>query len=261
MLLGDGKTIPISKVKPGEKVRATDPDHHVTAARPVVKVIRHHRWHAMAAVVLVTGAVIQATSQHPFWDATTRQFTYAADLRPGDKLLEPDGQLVGVREVRDYQADLTAYNLDVSGIHTYYVLAGATPVLVHNSCGDEQQSLFDEDPYRTGTDGKTRGTLNIDGEKIQLTSREPVLENYNASGHVEGQAALIMRERGAASATLEIDNPNGICGYCTSQVPTLLPEGATLDVQTPLGTVPRGPTWSNSRIFTGNARDPRPPPL
>ncbi|GIF06913.1 hypothetical protein [Actinoplanes siamensis] len=27
-----------------------------------------------------------------------------------------------------------AYNLTVNGIHTYYVLAGMTPVLVHNSC-------------------------------------------------------------------------------------------------------------------------------
>jgi hypothetical protein len=27
------------------------------------------------------------------------------------------------------------YNLTVAGVHTYYVLAGYTPVLVHNSCG------------------------------------------------------------------------------------------------------------------------------
>jgi Pretoxin HINT domain len=67
--------------------------------------------------------VIQATSQHPFWDATTHRFTYAADLRPGDKLLEPGGQTVAVLAVRHYRADLTAYNLDVSGIHTYYVQA------------------------------------------------------------------------------------------------------------------------------------------
>lgn len=31
-----------------------------------------------------------------------------------------------------YTADLTAYNLQISTIHTYY--AGTTPVLVHNSC-------------------------------------------------------------------------------------------------------------------------------
>jgi RHS repeat-associated protein len=114
VLLASGATVAISKVKAGDKVEATDPYQHVTAARPVVKVVRHHRWHAMAAIVLVTGAIIQATSQHPIWDATTRAFTYAADLRPGDQLLEPDGATVAVQAVRHYQADLTAYNLDVS---------------------------------------------------------------------------------------------------------------------------------------------------
>jgi hypothetical protein len=100
VLLADGKTVPISEVKAGEKVTATDPYQHVTAARRVVKVIVHHGWHAMAAIVLVTGAVIQATGQHPVWDGTTHRFTYAADLRPGDKLLEPGGQTVAVRAVR-----------------------------------------------------------------------------------------------------------------------------------------------------------------
>jgi hypothetical protein len=89
VVLDNGKTVPISDVKAGEKVKATDPYRHVTAARPVVKVIRHHRMHAMTAVVLTTGAVIQATTQHPFWDVTTHRFSYAADLQPGDKLLEP----------------------------------------------------------------------------------------------------------------------------------------------------------------------------
>jgi hypothetical protein len=95
---------------------------------------------------------------------------------------------------------------------------------------------------------------------IPLVSAEPLMENYIASGHVEGQAALIMRERGTTSGVLNIDNLNGICGYCVSGVPTLLPEGAVLEVHTPLGTVPKGPTWSNSRTFIGNSQDPLPWP-
>lgn len=127
----------------------------------------------------------------------------------------------------------------------------------------EQLPLFDESPYRVSSKGsgaQTTGILEIDGESIPLVSQEPIMENYVASGHVEGQAALIMRARGATSGTLRIDNLNRICGYCTSQVPTLLPDGAVLDVWAPLGTVPRGPTWSNSRTFTGNSRDPLPWP-
>jgi hypothetical protein len=144
VLLASGAAVAISKIRAGMRVKATDPYQHVTAVRSVVKVIRHHRWHAMAAIVLVTGAVIQATSQHPIWDATTHQFTYAADLHTGDRLLEPSGATVAVRAVRHYQADLTAYNLDVTGIHTYYVEAGQVDVLVHNSCGTNERIISSE---------------------------------------------------------------------------------------------------------------------
>lgn len=110
------------------------------------------------------------------------------------------------------------------------------------------------------TEGRTAGVLDLDGELIPLVSGKGSMGNYAASGHVEGQAALIMRERGAASGTLYIDNPNGICGYCTSQVPTLLPRGAVLDVRTPAGTVPPSVRWGNSRTFVGNDADPKPWP-
>ena len=35
---------------------------------------------------------------------------------------------------RAYTANLTAYNLAVDGVHTYYVAVGDTSVLVHNRC-------------------------------------------------------------------------------------------------------------------------------
>ncbi|MGH7869816.1 MAG: DddA-like double-stranded DNA deaminase toxin [Candidatus Dormibacteraceae bacterium] len=99
-------------------------------------------------------------------------------------------------------------------------------------------TLFDEGLYRASS-GKTSGVFKVDSDPIPLESRAVKPQNYPASGHVEGQAALIMRERGANSGILEIDNPNGICPRCVQQVPTLLPEGAELDVLTPLGTVPK----------------------
>jgi hypothetical protein len=111
-----------------------------------------------------------------------------------------------------------------------------------------------------GQDGKTAGVLNVDGELTPLVSGRSSLGNYAASGHVEGQAALIMRETGVSKAELLIDNPNGICGYCNSQLPTLLPEGAELTVRPPLGTVPPSSRWFNGRTFIGNANDPKPWP-
>lgn len=49
-------------------------------------------------------------------------------------MLALDGSTLEIDSVRVYGEDLTAYNLEIAGIHTYY--AGATPVLVHNSCGE-----------------------------------------------------------------------------------------------------------------------------
>ncbi|MGW0998323.1 RHS repeat-associated core domain-containing protein [Streptomyces sp. NPDC002523] len=111
-----------------------------------------------------------------------------------------------------------------------------------------------------GEEGKTAGVLEIDGTLWPLVSGKSSLPNYAASGHVEGQAALIMKELDASSGRLLIDNPNGICGYCKSQVATLLPENAVLEVRTPLGTVTPSSRWSASRTFTGNDRDPKPWP-
>lgn len=111
-----------------------------------------------------------------------------------------------------------------------------------------------------GEEGKTAGVLEVDGALIPLVSGKSSLPNYAASGHVEGQAALIMRQMNASSGKLLIDNPNGICGYCRSQVPTLLPEDATLRVGTPSGTVTPTGRWSSSKTFTGNDRAPKPWP-
>ncbi|MFF7290216.1 RHS repeat-associated core domain-containing protein [Streptomyces griseorubiginosus] len=111
-----------------------------------------------------------------------------------------------------------------------------------------------------GQEGKTAGVLEVDGALIPLVSGKSNPGNYAASGHVEGQAALIMREMGAAKGKLIMDNPSVICGYCVSQVPTLLPEGAVLEVTAPAGTVPKTPRWSNSRTFVGNAADLKPWP-
>ena len=84
------------------------------------------------AVTLADGSVLTATDHHPIWDATTSTFTDAINLWVGEDLLGANGQLLAITGERIYDQDLTAYNLQIDGIHTYY--AGNTPVLVHNSC-------------------------------------------------------------------------------------------------------------------------------
>jgi hypothetical protein len=49
----------------------------------------------------------------------------------------PDGDSATVAAVTTFAGDQSMYNLTVEGTHTYYVVAGHTPVLVHNyDCGN-----------------------------------------------------------------------------------------------------------------------------
>jgi large repetitive protein len=131
VLLADGHRKPISQIRVGDRVLATDPTTGLTAPRPVTATIQHGGPHRMVDIDLPDHTRITATDHHPFYDADTHHFVDAIDLHPGERLREPDGQTVSIAGTRVYAAGLTAYNLTVDDLHTYY--AGATPVLVHNS--------------------------------------------------------------------------------------------------------------------------------
>ncbi|MFJ5229290.1 RHS repeat-associated core domain-containing protein [Kitasatospora sp. NPDC088391] len=139
VLLSDGTTKPIELIVPGDSVLAADPETGVTAGEPVVRLI-HTPDDRDFTVLTVRGtdsatAELVSTSNHPYWDETTQEWTLAADLRPGDDLRTTSGT-VRVESLRSYRsAPTSAYNLTVAELHTYYVLAGSAPVLVHNDGG------------------------------------------------------------------------------------------------------------------------------
>jgi RHS repeat-associated protein len=132
VLLADGKEKPIADVKLGDKVLATDPETGRSEARPVTALIRHSGRHTLVDLTMSDGSRITTTNHHPFWDATTRTFTDAIDLRVGDRVLSDHGRTLVITAEHVYDRTLTAYNLQIDGIHTYF--AGTTPVLVHNAC-------------------------------------------------------------------------------------------------------------------------------
>jgi hypothetical protein len=138
--MGDGSKKSIKEVNVGDKVLATDPITSKTAVEPVVQLIRHSGQHTMVDISLADGSVLDSTDGHPIWDATTGTFTDAGKLQVGHKIETDNGALITVTDLATYSADLTAYNLQIGTIHTYY--AGATPVLVHNSCYSEDQNAL-----------------------------------------------------------------------------------------------------------------------
>ncbi|MFI2611077.1 polymorphic toxin-type HINT domain-containing protein [Kitasatospora sp. NPDC018619] len=145
VLLADGTTQTIESLRLGDQVQATDPTTGETESKSVVRTIRtpddEHFTDLQLQVDSPDGAAgtvetLTSTQHHPFWDETTRQWTDAADLTPGDTVRTIDGRTPTVLSVRNYDtAPQVAYDLTIADLHTYYVLAGATPILVHN-CGE-----------------------------------------------------------------------------------------------------------------------------
>ena len=107
-------------------------------------------------------SVIHTTAHHMFWNQTLGAWTYAAHLRPGHQLRTPDGAGVTVAEVRVLSGEQAMYDLTVDTIHTYYVLAGTTPVLVHN-CGD-----------LVGDAVTFRGRAHVLDEHVNVTQAEAI---------------------------------------------------------------------------------------
>ena len=78
--------------------------------------------------------VIIATDAHPFWVAgKLNKRVNASDLKPGMWLRTSAGTYVQVTATKYWTTHRQCvHNLTVADLHTYYVLAGTTPVLVHN---------------------------------------------------------------------------------------------------------------------------------
>jgi hypothetical protein len=137
VLMADGSTKPIKSIAVGDAVMATDPENGTTDSKTVT--ILHDNVDTDLANLTVVDrhgnqAVVHTTQSHPFWDATTNQWTRVDHLDKGDWLLSPQGRTLRVVATRSIATSRHMLNLTVADLHTYYVLAGNTPVLVHN-CG------------------------------------------------------------------------------------------------------------------------------
>ncbi|MFJ2606581.1 GIY-YIG nuclease family protein [Streptomyces sp. NPDC087425] len=108
-----------------------------------------------------TRETLTTTWHHPFWDATHHHWTDARNLTPGTKLRTATGTTATLTSVHNFHHHGTTYDLTVENLHTYYVVAGATPVLVHN-CNKNQGIYEFEDQLNPGKTyvGKTKNFNN-----------------------------------------------------------------------------------------------------
>ncbi|MCQ9183237.1 HINT domain-containing protein [Streptomyces sp. IBSBF 2953] len=211
--LADGSSKPISKVKPGDVVLATDPQTGVTAPEQVKNVIVTTTDKDFTTLTLDTApvrgppsatgqhkaasATLTTTWHHPFWDTARHRWTDAHDLTAGTKLRRADGTTVTVTGIHNYHRGGTTYDLTVGTVHTYYVLAGATPVLVHN-CPDDAVTL-----YRFGSGPETTEKLAQDAANAEahdfphgISTSKRLPPKIKESGEYRSTSVGDLRERG-----------------------------------------------------------------
>ncbi|MFF6774680.1 polymorphic toxin-type HINT domain-containing protein [Streptomyces sp. NPDC012637] len=146
--MADGSTKDIEKIEVGDRVLATDPYTGKTEGRTVTQLIVTEDDKKFNDLTILTPhgrENLTATHEHPFWAASEHRWIEAGNLQAGMTLRTESGSLVTVTGNRPFSKPARTYNLTVDGLHTYYVLAGATPVLVHNSnCGIGRELIGDE---------------------------------------------------------------------------------------------------------------------
>jgi hypothetical protein len=219
VLLADGKTKSIGTVKVGDKVADAVPGSAAVELHSVARVIVTKTDHdfvkvtvkrlgkvaavaatAVAAATLLAGpaqaATITTTYHHPFYDVTQSAFVDADQLKPGDLLQSTEGAEAQVTSTHLFHATTTTYDLTIDGLHTYYILAGTTPILVHNCNGgqigynsDELSSAAHNARVKAGIGpGRNVAAANVEGLD------EPVIGfskggGYHSENDILGQLA------------------------------------------------------------------------
>ncbi|WP_331452520.1 polymorphic toxin-type HINT domain-containing protein [Streptomyces sp. SS162] len=141
VLLEDGTTKPIEGVELGDKLKVTDPETGETTVREVAGTIvtEDDKHFVDLTIEGDTGRpeALISTTTHPFWVESENRWIEAGDLKPGMELRTADGDVTPVKSVRPFDQRQRTHDLTLTDIHTYYVLAGVTPVLVHNCDTDD----------------------------------------------------------------------------------------------------------------------------
>ncbi|MGA4545171.1 polymorphic toxin-type HINT domain-containing protein [Uniformispora flossi] len=228
VLMADGTTKPIEEIQLGDEVLATDPEAGTTEAEPVAALIIGNGQKNLVEITVDTdGAAgdqtdhITATDGHPFWVPELAKWARADELVAGNWLRTSSGTYVQITAVAKWTQQAKVHNLTVASLHTYYVLAGATPVLVHNISSEQCQRAVQE------MDHVASGVLDIQVDVVPFASggrgsggfvddmgdRVPGMTSSNFH-HVEMQAAAYMRRNDIRRGVLYINHPEGICQFC-----------------------------------------------
>ncbi|GGK05303.1 hypothetical protein GCM10010123_38970 [Pilimelia anulata] len=151
VLMADGSTKAIAEVALGDQVKAADPETGRETAEPVEALFTNQDSELTSlTVALADGSreTLSTTQHHPFWSETRQAWVDAGDLVIGELLRAEDGGTVSVAGVVNERGDKAMQDLTVANVHTYHVLAGNSPILVHN-CNETYYRTMSQEHFDT----------------------------------------------------------------------------------------------------------------
>ncbi|SCG47605.1 intein N-terminal splicing region/RHS repeat-associated core domain-containing protein [Micromonospora siamensis] len=252
VLMADGSTKSIEDVKPGDKVLVTDPETGRTKAEKVSAAIKGDGVKHLVKVTVDTDgeqgartASVTATDGHPFWVPELNAWVDATDLRAGEWLRTSAGTFVQVAAIERWTTPrATVHNLTVANIHTYYVLAGSAPLLVHN-CGVVDAVEAEAEAVADKTKSQRPNVI----EALQVPGHDPIVAHSDGGAgnrrvHPDVQAVL------DSIPAANRGNNHGGCGLvqCLTEAldSGLDPTGATA-----AATLGRARTNANFKVLIG----------
>jgi len=135
--LANGAKIPISQVRVGDMVLATDTATGKTQAERVTTLWVNHDSDLMDVTVRTASgtSTIHSTQHHLFWDLNTQAWVQAEHLSEGMALKTPNRATATVVGTTVIPGAAGMWDLTVNNDHDFYVVVSAgsqTAVLVHN---------------------------------------------------------------------------------------------------------------------------------
>ncbi|WP_432163949.1 polymorphic toxin-type HINT domain-containing protein, partial [Streptomyces tendae] len=235
VLMADGTQKTIEDIEVGDTVVTTDVTSGKTTEKKVVDTITTEDDKNFTELTVATDdepSVIVATDTHPFWVVDRHEWIDARNIRPGHLLRTSAGTHVQVTAVSHYTKRQRTHDLTIDDIHAYYVLAGATPVLVHNCGGallDRARGLYATraDEASTVAVARVRNVKTGRSETWVATERSGLPDEWRAGNaplrgerYIPGQGhaeATIMNRLGSDWKITGMASSTRMCHACFAQ--------------------------------------------
>ncbi|MFC1419706.1 DddA-like double-stranded DNA deaminase toxin [Streptacidiphilus cavernicola] len=258
VLMADGTVKPIEEVGSGDAVENATPDgpDRVDRVARTFATGDDTQFTDLAVVTADGVRTVTSTQNHPYWDETQGTFVRAADLVAGDALQTGGSEPATVEAVRNYTGAKATYDLGIEGVHTYYVMAGTTPVLVHNNdCdindlndilaglpvradGDPTEGLgiaLDGTTYPiiSGDMASSQDLLKIVNDRLRAANILKGSSTSTRAADAEQKFAATMWQKGIDQAEIVINHAEGPCPGklgCDRTLDAILGETKTLSV-------------------------------